>query len=103
LTVLVVMADRFNALPIVARYFQKTFINFKYPVTVDKKAEEALRQKILIFYHTEQALRFAASTRELILRGSSRWSGAEDNENEFQTAWWDLPDGLEGAFLFHVS
>jgi hypothetical protein len=100
--VLVVMADRYNTLPTVARYFQKTFVNFKYPITVDKKAEESLRQKILIFYHTDQSLRFTASTRELILRGSSRWSGAEESENDFQTAWWDLPDGLEGLFRTNV-
>ena len=96
LTILVVMADRYNTVPPIARYFQKTFINFKYPVAVDKKAEECLLQKILIFYHTEQALRFTAATRELILRGSSRWAGGEESENDFQTAWWDLPDGLEG-------
>ena len=92
-----VLADRFNTLPAIARYFQKTFVNFKYPITVDPKAEEALRQKILIFYHTDQALRFTASTRELILSGSSRWSVPEESENDFQTAWWDLPDGLEGV------
>ncbi|KAH6680708.1 hypothetical protein B0J14DRAFT_696062 [Halenospora varia] len=95
LAVLVVMADRYNTMPTVARYFQRTFINFKYPVTVDKKAEETLRQKILIFYHTEQALRFASATKELILRGSSKWLGAEESAADFQTAWWDLPDGLE--------
>ncbi|KAG9239099.1 hypothetical protein BJ875DRAFT_263675 [Amylocarpus encephaloides] len=95
LTVLVVLADRYNALPSVALYFRKSFINYKYPVALDKKSEEMLRQKILIFYHTEQSLRFTAATKELILRGSSRWNGAEERENDFQTAWWDLPDGLE--------
>ena len=104
LTILVVMADRYNTVPPIARYFQKMFINFKYPVTVDKKAEESLRQKILIFYHTEQSLRFTAATRELILRGSSRWAGGEESENDFQTAWWDLPDGLEGkAYVVPTS
>ncbi|TVY76167.1 hypothetical protein LSUE1_G005558 [Lachnellula suecica] len=100
LTVLVVMADRYNTLPLVARYVQRTFINFKYPVTLDKKAEETLRQKILIFYHTDQAIRFASATKELILRGSSRWLGADETATDFQTAWWDLPDGLE-AELAH--
>ncbi|TVY58316.1 hypothetical protein LCER1_G000514 [Lachnellula cervina] len=95
LTVLVVMADRYNTLPSIARYVQKTFINFKYPITLDKKAEETLRQKILIFYHTDQALRFSAASKELILRGSSRWVGADEMAVDFQTAWWDLPDGLE--------
>lgn len=91
------MADRYNTLPSIARHVQKTFINFKYPVTLDKKAEETLRQKILVFYHTDQALRFSSATKELILRGSSRWLGAEESVTDFQTAWWDLPDGLEGV------
>ncbi|KAF4636792.1 hypothetical protein G7Y89_g1300 [Cudoniella acicularis] len=95
LAVLVVMADRYNTLPFVARYVQKAFINFKYPITLDKKVEETLRQKILIFYHTDQALRFSSATRELILRGSSKWVGADETTADFQTAWWDLPDGLE--------
>jgi hypothetical protein len=96
------MADRYNTLPSIARYVQRTFINFKYPVTLDKKAEETLRQKILIFYHTDQALRFASATKELVLRGSSRWVGAEENMSDFQTAWWDLPDGLEGTSLYYT-
>lgn len=103
LTVLVVMADRYNTLPLVARYVQKTFMNFKYPVTLDKKAEEILRQKILIFYHTDQALRFAAATRELVLRGSSRWVGADEPIDDFKTAWWDLPDGLEAELAHRRS
>ncbi|CAG8978238.1 hypothetical protein HYALB_00009135 [Hymenoscyphus albidus] len=100
LTVLVVMADRYSVLSLVSRYFQKTFKAYKYPATLDKKAEEILRQKILVFYHTEQSLNFCAATRELILRGSLRWTGAEETTGDFQTAWWDLPDGLE-AELAH--
>lgn len=92
------MADRYNVLTLVARYVQQTFKAFKYPATLDRKAEETLRQKILVFYHTDQSLNFVAATRELILRGSSRWMGAEESENDFQTAWWDLPDGLEGTY-----
>ena len=61
---------------------------------MDKSMEETLRQKILIFYHTNQAVRLAAATKELILRGSSRWVGYGES-SAFTSAWWDLPDGLE--------
>jgi hypothetical protein len=94
LSVLVIMADRFDCLAPVQRYVTGTFSNFKYPLTLDKSTEETLRQKILIFYHTNQAARLAAATKELILRGSSRWVAYEENTS-FTTAWWDLPDGIE--------
>jgi hypothetical protein len=95
LSVLVVEADRFDCLSTVARYFTTTFINFKYPLTLDRSTEEILRQKILIFYRTGQAMRLASATKELILLGSLRWVGLDDPQG-YTTAWWDLPDGLEG-------
>ena len=73
-----------------------TFASFKYPQTLDNSAEEVLRQKILIFYRTNQAVRLASATKELILLGSSRWVAYGDSPG-FSTAWWDLPDGLEGT------
>lgn len=93
------MADRYNTLPAITRYVQKTFASFKYPATVDRNAEEVLRQKILIFFHTQQMIRFALATKELISRGSVRWTGMEDNNPIYQTAWWDLPHGLEGKWM----
>jgi len=100
LSVLVIMADRFDCLGPITRYVTGTFASFKYPQTLDRNSEEILRQKILIFYHTNQAVRLAAATKELILRGSSRWAAYDDNFG-FTTAWWDLPDGLESMyFLF---
>jgi hypothetical protein len=95
LSVLAVLADRFDCLASVSRYVIGSFGRFKYPQTLDSSAEEVLRQKILIFYHTSQAPQLAAATRELILRGSSRWAVADDSVG-VSTAWWDLPDGLEG-------
>ena len=97
LSVLVIMADRFDCLAPVQRYVTGTFSNFKYPLTLDKSAEETLRQKILIFYYTNQAPRLAAASKELILRGSSRWGGY-DGSSSFTTAWWDLVDGLESMY-----
>jgi hypothetical protein len=98
LSILVIMADRFDCSVPITRYVTGTFGSFKYPQTLDNSAEEVLRQKILIFYRTNQAARLAAATKELILRGSSRW-GAYNESPAFSTAWWDLPDGLEGALL----
>lgn len=98
LSVLVIMADRFDCLAPVQRYVTGTFANFKYPLTVDKSTEETLRQKILIFYNTNQAVRLASATKELVLRGSSRWVAFEENPS-FTTVWWDLPDGLESKLL----
>lgn len=94
LSVLAVMADRFDCLGPVTRYITSSFANFKYPQTVDTNAEEVLRQKILIFYRTNQAPRLATATKELILRGSSKWSTYGD-ESGTTAAWWDLPDDLD--------
>ena len=102
LSVLVVMADRFDCLGPIARYVTTVFSKFRYPQTLDQSVEEILRQKILIFYQTKQAPQLAAATRELIMRGSSRWSPSDDYLG-LSTAWWDLPDGLEGFMLYHVS
>ena len=98
LSILIIMADRFDCLAPVQRYVIGTFSSFKYPQTVDKSTEELLRQKILVFYHSNQAVRFAAATKELIVRGSSKWTGYDENPTLI-TAWWNLPDGLESMFL----
>lgn len=83
-------------MPTVSRHMQKMLAAHKYPVTLDKNGEEILRQKVLIQFHTDQGIRFANSTKELILKGSSRWTGMEDiRDREYEAPWWDLP-GLEG-------
>ncbi|OAA68801.1 hypothetical protein SPI_00996 [Niveomyces insectorum RCEF 264] len=67
--------------------------------------EEAIRQKIFVSWRFDQPLRFHASTRELIVYGSRRWVG-DDNDNDgndadgILPAWWDLPDGLESELQF---
>jgi hypothetical protein len=92
------MADRFGLLPFLTRHFQKNLLSHKYQISQDKNGEEILRQKVLILFHTDQinGVRFAAATKELILRGSFRWSGNYDISAEYQTPWWDLPHNLEG-------
>jgi hypothetical protein len=89
------MADRYIVTATVTRYMQKTLANHKYIITLDKNGEEILRQKIIIQYYTDQRLKFMASTKELILRGSVRWGNGSDDGTEYQTPWWDLPYDLE--------
>lgn len=102
ISVLVTLADRFDCLPPISRYITGSLANFKYPQTLDKNMEEVLRQKILVFYYTNQAPRLATATRELILRGSSHWASFDDN-TVYSAVWWDLPDGLEGMLLSFKS
>ena len=104
LAVLTVMGDRYNTLPSISRYVQKNYAHFKYPTPTNADPEEILRQKIVIFYHTDQIIRFAAATKDLILRGSKLWSGGRENNpvyqtDMYQTAWWSLPAGLEGMLV----
>jgi hypothetical protein len=105
LTVLVLMADRYDMLPFISRHCQKTLLSHKYPpVPSDKNGEETLRQKILVQLYTDKGPRFAASTKELILRGSLRWNGSDEpTGDEFQTLWWDLPFNLEAELAYRRS
>lgn len=90
------MADRFGLIPFLTRHFQKNLLSHKYQISQDKGGEEILRQKVLIQFHTDHGVRFAAATKELILRGSFRWSSNYDTSSEYQMIWWDLPHNLEG-------
>ncbi len=86
----------YNIMPFLVRHFQKTLLNHKYPVFVDKGGEDILRQRVLIQFHTDQGLRFTSATRDLIMKGSVKWNVAYEESIEHQTMWWDLPQGLEG-------
>ncbi|KUJ21830.1 uncharacterized protein LY89DRAFT_681223 [Mollisia scopiformis] len=101
LTVLVLMADHYNVTSTVSRHMQKVLVAHKYPITLDKNGEEILRQRVLIQFHTDQGIRFANSTKDLILKGSTRWTGMEDlRTHEYQASWWDLPSGLEAELTY---
>ncbi len=93
------MADRYNFTAPVTRHMQKTLNSHKYLASLDKNGEEALRQKVLIQFHTDQGMRFTGSTKDLILRGSIRWTDTVERNNEYEAVWWDLPYGLEGDFF----
>ncbi len=102
LATLAVMADRFDCTITIARYV-KSSRRFPWPQTFGNNSpatEEILRQKILISWLLDDPVKLASATRELILRGSLRWSGVEENSHrERQATWWDLPDGIEGKVL----
>lgn len=57
--------------------------------------------KVLVSWYLEDTAKFAASTKELVMRGSLRW--AEREEQDMAGVWWDLPDGLEGLFAISNS
>ncbi|KAK0626770.1 hypothetical protein B0T14DRAFT_421053 [Immersiella caudata] len=114
---LAVLADRFNCTVPVSRSL--TTLKFKWPTTstalpkedrplpsLTKAAEETLRQKILVSWLLDQPLKFSASTRELILCGSLRWTLAPEDDQDassYTAAWWHLPDDLESELSHRRS
>jgi hypothetical protein len=106
LATLAITADRFDCTTVVSHCLNKE-LKSKWPVTSNRPmrddagratdVEQVLRQKILVSWLLGQPLRLHNATRELIMRGSSRWSTFYDaGDNETTTAaWWSLPDGLE--------
>ena len=102
LATLAVMADRFDCTTTVARYV-KSSKRFPWPQTFGNNSpatEEVLRQKILISWLLGDPVKLASATRELILKGSLKWSGVEEHSpREQQATWWDLQDGLEGTVI----
>jgi hypothetical protein len=105
LAILAVMADRFDCAAVVGRYVRGPR-RIPWPQTYGQlnfANEELLRQKILIAWLLEDKIKFAAATKEIIFRGSTRWSGRSVSENEQVGVWWDLPDGLEGMVISIVT
>lgn len=130
---LAVLADRFACAAAVARYLA-TGLKFKWPATPPSRlreedglsglglaAEEVVRQKVLVSWLLDQPPRFSASTREMVIHGSHRWSMKDESEDEEdvtldparvaassrqEALWWYLPDGLEGKcppLHYHIS
>ncbi|KAK3985592.1 hypothetical protein QBC44DRAFT_334887 [Cladorrhinum sp. PSN332] len=114
LAMIAVLADRFDCTALVSKWL--TVSKFKWPETkpkvstskddgpaLTKASEDTLRQKILVSWLLDQPLKLQASTRELIMYGSRRWAAVseEDNQEDIpSSAWWDLPEGLEGELLY---
>lgn len=106
LATLAITADRFDCVTPVSRCLNGE-LKFKWPVTTTKPmrddsgkptdVEQVLRQKILVSWLLGQPMRLHTATRELIMRGSRRWTVFDDGESEADAtaAWWTLPDDLE--------
>lgn len=95
---LVVVADRFDALPTVRFYFR----NHKLMAALDSKvekgktmSEERVRQKLLVGLLLDNASWVWANSARLVMRG---WVGREPVENA--ALWWDLPGSIEDELLF---
>ncbi|KAF6821671.1 hydroxyproline-rich glycoprotein-like protein [Colletotrichum sojae] len=109
-TTLAILADRFDCRAVVSRHLSID-LKFKWPLTSTKPArsgtlkkafdvENVLRQKILVSWLLEQPPRLHNYTREIILRGSVRWSSLSVEETSRSELWWNLPDGLEQELQF---
>lgn len=101
LAVLAIMGDQYDCILLISRYMTKSFRKFRYPATFDASVahESTLRQKILVFWYTQNAPLFLAATKELILRGSRRWLLCAKSTLEGAVAWNNLPHGLEAELL----
>lgn len=98
---LAVVADRFDALPCLARHVRRK----KYLQLLDAKSkgraltsvpEERIRQKLLIgllFDHPPWVTRYS---KHLIMHDSVQWRPAFESDDT-AALWWDIPWGVEGA------
>ncbi|TPX09976.1 uncharacterized protein E0L32_008823 [Thyridium curvatum] len=104
LSMLAVLADRFDCKAPVSAYMRG--LRFKFPqprtrVLQDEGGppvlanEDSIRQKILTSWLLNEPARFQTGTKELILFGSRNWSLYREDEESQTALWWDLPDGLE--------
>lgn len=107
LSVLVVLADRFDCMSSVTPYITGTgpLAKFKFPAThgSERSAEEVLRQKILIFYLTKQTPKLLSASKELIIRGSCQWTEYGESLPSTSATWWDLQDNLEAELVYRRS
>lgn len=105
MAVMTVLADRFVCLPAVSRYVFGQG-QFKWPAEKVRPLaredhrllahEENLRQRILVAWLLNRPPNFHAATRDLILKGSVRWSLYREPGSPREGAtWWDLKDNIE--------
>jgi hypothetical protein len=122
---LAVLADRFDCAPAVSRSLGQD-VKLRWPATSSRPmhdergrptaTEQVLRQKVLVAWLLGQPMRLHQASRELIIRGSRRWGafsmddgeggegdGEEEEDSGMTTAWWNLPDGLEGRSFLLLS
>ncbi|CAA9960966.1 hypothetical protein CFE70_004346 [Pyrenophora teres f. teres 0-1] len=100
---LAVVADRFDAVACLSRYFQKK----KYLQLLDAKArgkpspsqsEERTRQRLfvgLLFDHPAWVTKYS---KQLIMRDSVQWQPVVE-EDHTKALWWDIPNGVEDELI----
>lgn len=96
-----VVADRFDAVPHIARFIQRK----KYLQAVEAKTkgksstnltEERVRQRLLIGVLLDHPPWVARYSKHLILRDSIQWKPAAELDDT-AALWWDIPNGVEGG------
>lgn len=107
LALLAIIADRFNALPIITGFVHEQAwaprsFTWDEKKALDAKEETKVRQQILagLLLGIHQLLK--KQTAVLTVAGSMRWSGGHEGEEaqlakvDTDVLWWDLPQNLEG-------
>jgi hypothetical protein len=100
---LAIVADRFDALALLARYVRKR----RFLQSLDAKTnrgtssnlpEERIRQKLLIGLLLDHGTWVSMYSKRLIIKNSIRWK-PETLEEHDSALFWDLPHGLEGMHV----
>ena len=96
-----IVADRFDALPIVSRYLKSRklmrLLDGKTPDRSNKSMpEEKARQRLLVGLLLDNPAWVGHSSIRLIQRG---WLGHEESDGD-SALWWNLPAGIEEELLF---
>jgi hypothetical protein len=91
---IVVVADRFDSLPVLAAHLKRKGVLQKLEVKKTQE-EEKIRQKILVGALLDWAPWLTTYSKKLILQGSKRWDPSGEDEPP-SALWWDLPNGVEG-------
>ncbi|KAL9087393.1 MAG: hypothetical protein Q9165_006690 [Trypethelium subeluteriae] len=95
---LVVVADRFDALPYFSEYVRKRKLLRGKETPEQKLSEERLRQKLYVGILLNHEAWVAAPSHRIITRGSECWKMDSDFINP--ACWWNLPRGLEAIADF---
>ncbi|KAF2230047.1 hypothetical protein EV356DRAFT_454594 [Viridothelium virens] len=90
---LVVVADRFDALPYFSEYVRKRKLLRGKDTPEQKLSEERLRQKLYVGILLNHEAWVAPPSHRIITRGSESWKMDSDFINS--ACWWNLPRGLE--------
>lgn len=101
---LLVVADRFDALPVMTGVVRRG--GFVEAIDVragrrgagaDALGEERQRQRVLCGFFLGHDRWLAVHTRETVLGGSMNWGKGYGGDGPGEALWWDLPGEIEGV------